>query len=374
MRTNSQLETKNRLRGMNKIISKYIKMKDFYKWKTILVTWSTWFKWSWLSLWLWHLWANVIWYSHKSSTHPNLFEALNLENKITQIYNDINDIEEFNKVVKKYNPEIIFHLAAQPLVRESYLDPIYTFQTNAIWTANILESIKRNDSVRWAIIITTDKVYENKEWIYPYRETDRLGWFDPYSTSKAMAELVVESYKKSFLNDLWKKIVTVRAWNVIWWWDWSKDRLIPDIIRAITNWEKLILRNPNSTRPWQYVLEALYWYLIMWKKIFDDNKYCTSYNFWPDLSDTMKVLDIVKISINLLWKWEYEINESTNNWMHEAWLLLLDNTKAKTMLNWKPKYNINEALNRTLNWYNTYYNNPTDIEKLSLEEIENFNF
>lgn len=348
-------------------------MRNFYKWKTVLITWSTWFKWSWFSLWLHNLWANVIWYSLKPNTNPNLFEVLNLEKKIIQLYWDINDLKYFDEIVKKYNPEIIFHFAAQPLVRESYKNPIYTFQTNAIWTANIMETIRLNECIKWAVIITTDKVYENKEWIYPYRENDRLWWFDPYSTSKAMAELVVDSYKKSFLDKIWKKICTVRAWNVIWWWDWSDDRLIPDIIKSIMNDEKLFLRNPNSIRPWQYVLEALYWYLIIWKKIFEDDKYCTPYNFWPDLNDTMKVVDLVKIAINILWKWEFEINETLNNNMHEAWLLLLDNTKAKTMLEWKPKYEINETLKRTLNWYKVYYE-WWDIEKISLEEINNFKF
>jgi len=348
-------------------------MKEFYKWKSILITWSTWFKWSWLSLWLYNLWASVIWYSLKPNTNPNLFDILRLENKITQIYGDINDIEILDKTVKKYKPEIVFHLAAQPLVRESYKNPVYTFQTNAVWTANVMEVIRLNDFLKWAIIITTDKVYENKEWIYPYREDDRLWGFDPYSTSKAMAELVVDSYKKSFLNKLWKKICTARAWNVIWWWDWSEDRLIPDIVKSIMKDEKLFLRNPNSVRPWQYVLEALYWYLIMWEKIFEDDKYCIPYNFWADASDAIRVIDLVEKSIDILWKWSYEINPELNNGMHEAWMLTLDNTKAKTLLNWKPKYKVEETLERTLNWYKIYFN-WWDIQKLSIEEINNFNF
>ncbi|MDD3302630.1 MAG: CDP-glucose 4,6-dehydratase [Candidatus Gracilibacteria bacterium] len=347
-------------------------MTEFYKGKKILITGSTGFKGSWLAFWLNNLGANVIGYSLEPNTKPSLFSILKLENKINQIYGDINNLKEFNGVVKKYNPEIIFHLAAQPIVRESYKDPIYTFQTNAIGTANIMECIRLNECIKGAVIITTDKVYDNKEWIHPYRENDRLGGFDPYSSSKAMAEIVVDSYKKSFLDKLGKRICTVRAGNVVGGGDWSTDRLVPDIVKTIMKDEKLTLRNPNATRPWQYVLEALYGYLIMGEKIFENEKYCTSYNFGPELSDTMKVEDLVKISIEILGKGKYDIDESLNNGMHEAGLLLLDNTKAKIMLNWKPKYKIKETLTRTLNWYKTYYNNG-DIEKLSLEEINNFN-
>lgn len=347
-------------------------MNNFYKWKTILITWSTWFKWSWLSFWLHNLWANVIWYSLKINSEPNLFDAIKLDNKITQIIWDINDIETLEKTCNKYKPEIIFHLAAQPLVRDSYENPVYTMQTNAIWTVNILEVMRQKDYIKWAILITTDKVYHNNEWLYPYRETDRLGWFDPYSSSKAMAEIAIDSYKKSFLDKMWKKIAVVRAGNVIWWWDWSKDRLIPDIVKTIMKWDKLVLRNPNAVRPWQYVLEALFWYLIMWEKIFQDDKYCEAYNFWPDFSDTMKVVDLVEKSINILWKWKYKIEILDKN-PHEAWLLLLDNTKAKTLLWWKSKYNIEEVLELTISWYKDFYD-WKDMEKICLREINKFNF
>ena len=346
-------------------------MEKFYKNKTILITWTSWFKWSWLAFWLHNLWANVIWYSLKANTSPNNFEILKLNKKITQIYWDINDLKSLDDVVKKYNPELVFHLAAQPLVRDSYDDPVYTFQTNVIWTVNVLETIRNNECIKWAVLITTDKVYHNNEWIYSYRENDRLWWYDPYSSSKAMCELAIDSYNKSFLQKSNKKIVSVRAWNVIWWWDWSKDRLIPDIIKTILNDEKLVIRNPDSVRPWQYVLEALYGYLIIWKKIFEDDKYLWSYNFWPDLSDNLKVIDIVNESINILLKWSFEIQKDINN-PHEAWLLLLDNTKAKTLLWWKPKYKVDEVLKRTLNWYKKYYDG-WDIEKISLEEINQFN-
>jgi len=345
-------------------------MKNFYKWKKILVTWSTWFKWSRLSLWLYNLWAEVIWFWLEPSTNPNLFGALKLDTKITQIIWDINDLQLLDKVVKKYNPEIVFHLAAQPLVRDSYEFPVYTFQTNVIWTVNVLEVIRNNNCIKWGILITTDKVYKNNEWIYPYRENDRLGWYDPYSSSKAMCELAIESYVKSFLEKSDKKIVSVRAWNVIWWWDWSKDRLIPDIIKTVFKDEKLIIRNPESVRPWQYVLEVLYGYLTIWKKIFENDKYLWAYNFWPDLNDNLRVIDIVNESIKILWKWSCEIKKDPNS-PHESWLLLLDNTKAKNLLWWKPKYKIYEVLKRTLNFYKEFYNG-WNLEELALRELNNF--
>lgn len=346
-------------------------MKTFYQWKKVLVTGSTWFKWSWLSLWLHHMWANVLGYGLKPHTEPNNFTALKLDEKIKQVIGDIRDIDFLSKTVDEFQPEIVFHLAAQPIVRESYENPVYTIQTNAIWTTNVLEIIRTKDYIKWAILITTDKVYENKEWIWPYRENDRLWWHDPYSSSKAMAELAIASYTKSFFLEGNKKVAVVRAGNVIGGWDRSRDRLIPDIVRSIMQGEKLTLRNPNAVRPWQYMLEALFGYLTIGMKLFENDKYLGAYNFGPDVSDTLKVVDIVENAIKILGKWAYEIKPETSNNMHEAGLLLLDNTKAKILLWWKPKYNVNEVLQRTLNYYKVYYEN-WDVEKLALEEINQF--
>ncbi len=344
-------------------------MFNFYTWKTILITGSTGFKGSWLSLWLNKLGANVIWYSLPPSTQPNIFSILWIEQDITQIYADINNLTNLQEVCNKFNPEIIFHLAAQPLVRESYRDPVWTFQTNVMWTVNVLEVIRQTESIKWAVLITTDKVYENLETMRPYLETDRLGWHDPYSTSKAMDELVITSYVRSFFSKWEKKIVSVRAGNVIGWWDWSTDRLIPDIIRAFERWDPVVLRNPDSVRPWQHVLEPLLGYLMMGEKMFQDGKYLGSYNFGPDISDTMRVEDIVKKAIKTLGKWEYKIQKDES--MHEAGLLLLDNTKAKTLLGWSPQFWVDEALGRTLEWYRAYTDGE-DMKRYSLEEIEKF--
>lgn len=344
-------------------------MSHFYTWKTILITGSTGFKGSWLSLWLHSLGANVIGYSLPASTYPNLFSILELDQSIIQIYADINDLESLQGVCNEYKPEIIFHLAAQPLVRESYRDPVWTFQTNVMGTVNILEVIRQTESIKWAVLITTDKVYENLETMRPYLETDRLGGHDPYSTSKAMDELAVTSYVRSFFSQGEKKIVSVRAWNVIGGGDWSSDRLIPDIIRAFEKWEDVVLRNPDSVRPWQHVLEPLSGYLMMGEKIFQDDKYLGAYNFGPDTSDMMRVEDIVKKAIETLGKGGYKIQK--DEYMHEAGLLLLDNAKAKTLLGWSPQFWIDDALERTLEWYRIYADGK-DMKKYSLEQIKDF--
>lgn len=344
-------------------------MFEFYHKKTVLVTGSTGFKWTWLCLWLHSLGANVIGYSLAPSTKPNLFSILWLEKNITQVYGDINDLSKLQEVCDTYHPEIVFHLAAQPLVRESYRDPVGTFQTNVMGTVHMLEVIRNTESIAWAVLITTDKVYENLETMRPYLETDRLGGHDPYSTSKAMDELAIASYVRSFFAHWEKKIVSVRAGNVIGGGDWSADRLIPDIIRAFEKWEGVTLRNPDSVRPWQHVFEPLSGYLMMGEKIFQGDTYLGAYNFGPDISDTMRVEDIVKKAIEILWKGDYLIQKDVS--MHEAGLLLLDNTKAKIVLGWSPQFWIDEALKRTLEWYRAE-SEGKDMKVYSLQEIEKF--
>lgn len=298
-----------------------------------------------------------------------MFEVIRLENDITQVYWDINSLENLQSVCDEYQPEIVFHLAAQPLVRESYRDPVWTFQTNVMGTVNVLEVIRKTESIRWAVLITTDKVYENLETMRPYLETDRLGGYDPYSTSKAMDELAITSYVRSFFSHGEKKIVSVRAGNVIGGGDWSAERLIPDIVRAFEKWEPVILRNPDSVRPWQHVLEPISGYLMMGERIFESDTYLGAYNFGPDISDTMRVEDIVKKAIEILGKWEYRIQRE--ELMHEAWLLLLDNTKSKNILWWSPRLSIDDALSYTFEWYRAYADG-TDMREYSLREIERF--
>lgn len=342
----------------------------FYKWKTVLITGSTGFKWSWLAFWLHKLWANVVGFWLKPATSPNLFSILKLDNKITQIFGDVNIINSLHNVCKKYKPEIIFHLAAQPLVKEWYKNPLYTFTTNAIGTINILELIRKYDFIKWGVMITTDKVYENLEWMYPYRETDRLAWHDPYSASKAMAELAIQSYQQWFFANHEKKIVSARAGNVFWWGDWQKDRLIPNFIRAIKQ-NAVIYINPKSVRPWQHVLEPLHWYMTAWMKMFEDDTLIGSYNFGPDFSDNLTVKEIVDISISLNNAWKYENYPEHMKWVHEARLLLLDNTKAKTMLHWYPKLSVTEWLKMTYEWHKRYEDNE-DMVLFTEQQIELF--
>lgn len=325
-------------------------IEKFYKWKTILITGSTGFKWSWLALWLHDMGAHVIGFWLPPATMPNLFSILKLDEQITQIYGDINISEELHSVCERYKPEIIFHLAAQPLVKEGYKRPVYTFMTNAIGTVHILELIRQYEYIKGWVMITTDKVYENLEWMYPYRETDRLAWHDPYSASKAMAELAIRSYQQGFFPNNEKKIISVRAGNVFGGWDWSEDRLIPNIVRALDTHETLQI-NPKSVRPWQHVLEPLFWYLIGGMKMFEEDSFIGAYNFWPDFSDNLTVKEIVDISFTINGWWKYEEYPESMKWVHEARLLLLDNTKAKTLLEWYPKFSIQEWLTLAFDWY-----------------------
>lgn len=349
---------------MNSVVQK------FYKWKTILVTGSTWFKGSWLSLWLTEMGANVIWFWLPPATSPNLFQILRLEERITQVYGDINISDELNFVCDTYKPELIFHLAAQPLVKEWYRRPVYTFMTNAIGSVHVLEMIRQYDFIRGWVMITTDKVYENLEWIYPYRETDRLAWHDPYSASKAMAEIAISSYQKWFFPNNEKKIISVRAGNVFGWWDWSADRLIPNIVRAYTENETLYI-NPKSIRPWQHVLEPIYGYMLAGMKMFENDIYVWAYNFGPDFSDNLTVKEIVDISFQLNDGWKYAEYPEDMPWVHEARLLLLDNTKAKTMLHWYPRLSIKDWLSQTFDWYNAH-KMWEDMLQFSIDQIHEY--
>jgi CDP-glucose 4,6-dehydratase len=353
-------------------------LKKFYNGKRILITGHAGFKGSWLSNILINWGAEIIGYSLEPNTSPNLFETLELKSKIINYFNDIRDIKKLKEVIYKEKPEIIFHMAAQPLVRNSYDDPIYTYQTNIIGTANILEAVKESKSVKSVIIITTDKVYENIEKETGYVEDDRLGGYDPYSTSKACAELITGSYVKSFFNpkDYLKKhnllVSSVRAGNVIGGGDWSKDRLIPDIIKGIFEKEEdIIIRNPNAIRPWQHVLEPLTGYLILARKLYDGEiKFVGAWNFAPEEENFITVEELIKNGINILEKGNYKINTSSEK--HETMVLKLDATKAKNNLNWKPSLNVSKTLKITFDWYKEFYNNKDDIINYTNKQINDF--
>jgi CDP-glucose 4,6-dehydratase len=279
-------------------------------------------------------------------------------------------------VFEKYQPEFIFHLAAQPLVRFSYAEPKLTYETNIMGTINVLEAVRKTSSVKVCIIITTDKCYENKEWIYGYREIDPMGGYDPYSSSKACAELVVSAYKNSFFNpkDYGNihnvALSSVRAGNVIGGGDWAEDRLIPDCVKTLSQNKIINIRNPQATRPWQYVLEPLNGYLLLGSKMYKVGKrYSSAWNFSPNDNDIITVEEIVK-SVIINWgNGDYKIG--TSNQPHEAAFLKLDTSKARAFLKWKPVYNIYETIKRTINWYKYFYNGveKDKLYKITVNEI-----
>jgi len=352
-------------------------LTKFYKNKKILITGHTGFKGSWLSQILLNWGAKVSGIALRPNTKPSLFQFLELEKKIRNNFCDIRDLKKTSEIIKREKPEIVFHLAAQSLVRDSYDDPLYTFETNIIGTANILQAIKEINTVRAAVIITTDKVYENKESGLPFKENDKLGGYDPYSASKAAAEIVISSYIKSFFNPTGynKKhrtlVASARAGNVIGGGDWQKDRLIPDIIRSVfERKEKIIIRNPGAIRPWQFVLEPLYGYLLLARELDKGKKaFSGAWNFGPRDKNYLTVEKLTKKTLELLGQGSYGIKRDYIK--HEAGLLRLDSNKAKKILNWQSTLDIDQILKFTCKWYNTFYSGE-NIINLTNQQIKLF--
>ena len=337
-------------------------MKSFYKGKTVLVTGHTGFKGSWLTAWLKTLGANVIGYSLPPECEPSLFSASRVEENITSVIDDVRTFPSLLEVFKSKKPEIVFHMAAQSLVRRSYLKPIETYDTNVMGTVNVLEAIRQSSSVKVAVIITTDKCYENREWTYAYRENDPMGGHDPYSSSKAAAELVTSSYRNSFFNpDKYDEhkvsVSSVRAGNVIGGGDWSEDRLIPDCIRALANNETISIRSPGSVRPWQFVLEPLSGYLWLALRMWEEPvKFPGAWNFGPTTDGNAPVRKIVEKVLKEWGSGEWQdLSAENKNAPHEATLLALDCTKAASLLKWKPTYTLEKSLEETTAWYRRYY-------------------
>lgn len=346
--------------------------KSVYKNKKVLVTGHTGFKGSWLCLWLKELGAEVIGYSLEANTDPSLFKLLNLENDIISIIGDVRDEKYLNKIINDYKPEIIFHLAAQPLVRLSYDEPKLTYETNVIGTLNLFEAIRKSKSVKVVVNITTDKCYDNKEWVYGYRETDPMGGYDPYSSSKGCVELLTNSYRNSYFNNMNIALSSVRSGNVIGGGDWALDRLVPDIARNLSKNQKIITRNPKSTRPWQYILEPLSGYLWLGALMYEDSiKYSEGWNFGPNDEDVLTVEQIIGECIKIWGKGSYFIDNKDKS--HEANLLKLDISKAKSILKWKPTYSSKQAIEKTINWYKNFYENDNmDIKKYSIHQLNNY--
>ncbi|MFA4880068.1 MAG: CDP-glucose 4,6-dehydratase [Candidatus Doudnabacteria bacterium] len=356
-------------------------MQNFFQNKKILITGHTGFKGSWLTQILLNWKAKIVGLSLASIENPNLFSILKLKGKIKNHFVDIRDFPKIKNILQKEKPEIVFHLAAQSLVREGYNDPLKTYSTNVLGTVNLLQAINNINTVKSAVIITTDKVYENKEYIYPYREIDALGGYDPYSASKAAADIATQSYIQSFFNpkEFNKKhntlIAVARAGNVIGGGDWAPDRLIPDIIRAIYIKEKtIIIRNPRAIRPWQHVLEPLEGYLMLAKGLWEkQTQLVGAWNFGPDDASFVYVQDLVKTSLKIIRKGKLKIQRDQKK--HEAQLLKLDTTKAKTILGWQPRLTFLECLQFTLDWYKNYYQKPkrlAEITKFTNQQIQYF--
>lgn len=330
---------------------------NVYKGKKILLTGHTGFKGSWLAIWLTMMGAKVIGYSLNPYSEKDNYCKSHLKDHIyADLRGDIRDFTSINDVIKKYQPEIVFHLAAQALVRTSYEQPKYTYETNLMGSLNIMETVRNNDCIKTVVMITSDKCYENVEQIWGYKETDKMGGYDPYSSSKGCMELMVSSYRNSFFNpdkhyQHGKAIATVRAGNVIGGGDWSENRLIPDCIRFIEASTPIEIRNPTATRPWEHVLEPLSGYLKVGEMLMKDPvKYATAFNFGPHISSNKTVWEVVKHVVDYYGKGEV-VDASNPNAVHENSLLFVDATKARFMLNWEAKWGLKDAIEKTVDWY-----------------------
>ena len=323
---------------------------EFWHGKRILVTGHTGFKGAWLTLWLNRLGAHVYGISLPPLTSPNLFSLARVENICQSEFCNISDASSLSKLIQLVNPDIVFHLAAQALVRQSYKNPLETYLTNVMGTANLLEGLREAKSTRAVVVVTTDKVYQNKEWVWPYRESDPLGGHDPYSASKAAAEIVVNSYREAFLDAQGIAIASARAGNVIGGGDWSDDRLIPDAIRAWQDCKPLLIRRPDAIRPWQHVLEPIAGYLALASKLFEYPNLGGAYNFGPSTRTLTSVRNVIELAQKQFTGAKVEFSKNTDG-PHEAGILSLEVAKAREVLGIKEKWSLNESVCRTIDWY-----------------------
>lgn len=348
-------------------------MLEFYKGKRVFITGHTGFKGSWLCRILVCAGAVVAGYSQPAPTKPNLFELSGLENVMTSFIGDIRNRENLKAAFDTVKPEIVFHLAAQPIVRDSYKDPAGTYETNVMGTVNILECVRSSHSVRSVLNVTTDKVYQNREWLWGYRENEPLDGFDPYSNSKSCSELVTHSYCNSFFDDSLVAVSTVRAGNVIGGGDFANDRIIPDCIRAAQKQEQILVRNPRSIRPYQHVLEAIFGYLMIAEGQYNDKNLAGWYNVGPDECDYVTTGELVELFCHIWgggisWKKQEEADAP-----HESNFLKLDCSKLKTVFGWKPQMHIGEAMQRTVEWTKVWLNGddvPGEMNRQILEYLE----
>lgn len=346
-------------------------MKSFYRGKRVFITGHTGFKGSWLCKILSNWGAEVTGYSLTPPTSPNLFDAANIGADINSVIGDIRDYDSLKKAFDAAKPEIVLHLAAQPIVRDSYKMPAYTYETNVMGTVNILECVRQSDCVKSFLNVTTDKVYENKEWQWGYRENEPLDGFDPYSNSKSCSELVTHSYKNSFFSDGRVAISTARAGNVIGGGDFANDRIIPDCVRALEKGEDIVVRNPYSTRPYQHVLEPLYAYLMIARAQYEDIKFADYYNVGPDECDCVTTGELVDLFVKYTDGKIKRVDRSEENAVHEANFLKLDCSKLKSVFGWKPHWHVTDAVEKTVEWSQVWLEKG-DVRKCMDEQIYEF--
>lgn len=325
----------------------------FWQGKTVLVTGHSGFKGGWLSLWLSHLGARVIGYALAPPTVPSFFTAARIAECTVSLQGDIRDGERLSRALARYRPEIVLHLAAQPLVRASYRAPAETFEVNVMGTVRLLEVLRGASSVRVVVVVTSDKCYENREQSYAYREDDPMGGYDPYSSSKGCAELVVAAYRRSFYASAGVALASARAGNVIGGGDWAKDRLVVDVMKAFMAGEPVQLRHPQAVRPWQHVLEPLAGYLLLAERLWEDETFAEAWNFGPPLGDAKPVAWVAS-ALARLWGGGAAWQQSDGEHPHEARLLMLDAGKARSRLGWTPRLRLEEALAWTVAWYRAF--------------------
>ncbi|MDX2256971.1 MAG: CDP-glucose 4,6-dehydratase [Pseudanabaenaceae cyanobacterium bins.39] len=349
---------------------------DFWQGKRVLVTGHTGFKGSWLSLWLQSLGTDLVGYSLAAPTTPNLFELARISDRMVSVVGDVGDLDHLVRVFAEYQPEIVIHMAAQALVRESYQNPVGTYAVNVMGTVNVLEAVRQTKSVRAVVNVTSDKCYENQEWVWGYRESEAMGGYDPYSSSKGCAELVTAAYRNSFFNisnyaQHGVGVASARAGNVIGGGDWACDRLIPDLIRAWQVQEKVVIRYPQAIRPWQHVLEPLSGYLTLAEHLYHDGiTYGGAWNFGPHDSDAQTVGWIVEQMANL-WEGEADWIKGNVAQPHEAHYLKLDCSKARNILKWQPKLNVKTALTWVMDWTKAWQSGA-DMRDVTLAQIRQF--
>lgn len=347
---------------------------NFYSKKKVLITGHTGFKGTWMCQLLILLGAEVTGYALDPPTSPSLFELCKLDEKVNSIIGDIRDLEHLKRVFDEVQPEIVIHMAAQPLVRESYINPVYTYETNVMGTVNVLECIRLSKSVKSFLNVTTDKVYLNKEWQWGYRENEELNGYDPYSNSKSCSELVTSSYLNSFFKDSEIAISTARAGNVIGGGDFATDRIVPDCIRAAQLNEKIVVRNPYSTRPYEHVLEPIVAYLMIAQKQYEDGQYAGNYNVGPDEADCRTTGELVTLFCNQ-WNSMTGANISWENHYdggpHEANFLKLDCSKIKSTFGWKPRWKVETAIEKIVEWSVDYFNGE-NVSDCMIRQIKEF--